>query len=131
MIRTAFVSSLLLISSLSPISADTAMECGVQVSSQVEIASCVDAQVRILNQALDEAIGFAQDAASELDRVNERDVALPALEAAQTAWVAYRDTQCSYSAALFGGGSGAGIAEGACHVELTRSRIAELMDSLP
>ncbi|MBF9049785.1 DUF1311 domain-containing protein [Roseobacter sp. HKCCD9010] len=117
--------------SAAPVAADAALECGVQVSTQVEIASCVAAQVDIANQALNETVGFAQDAAAELDGVTERDDAVPALAEAQTAWLAYRDAQCSYSGALFGGGSGAGIAEGACHVTLTRARIAELLALLP
>ncbi|WP_371224577.1 lysozyme inhibitor LprI family protein [Roseovarius sp. 2305UL8-3] len=113
-----------------PAGADAALECGVQVSSQVEIGSCVSAQVGIANQALAEALGFAQDAATELDEVTGREVAVPALVDAQSAWLTYRDAQCSYSAALLGGGSGAGITEGACHVALTRARIAELLGSL-
>ncbi|MFQ6548117.1 lysozyme inhibitor LprI family protein [Aestuariibius sp. 2305UL40-4] len=114
-----------------PAPADTAMECGVQVSSQVEVASCVEAQIRVLDQTLDEALGFARDAAAELDAVTEREVAVPALEEAQVAWVAYRDARCAYRAALFGGGSGAEIAEGSCRVAATRQRIDELMASLP
>ena len=129
--RIALIASILSICPFAPLAADTAMECGVQVSSQVDVASCVSAQVDIVNLALDEALGFARDAATELDVVTERAVAQPALEAAQTAWLTYRDAQCGYAAALFGGGSGAGIAEGACHVVLTRARIAELMASLP
>ncbi len=117
--------------SATPAAADAALECGVQVSSQVKIASCVAAQVDIANQALDETVGFAQEAAAELDGVTERDDAVPALAVAQTAWETYRDAQCSYSSSLFGGGSGAGIAEGACHVALTRARIAELLALLP
>ena len=131
MSRILLIASVLAILPLTQVAADPAMECGVQVSSQVEIASCVSAQVRIIDLALDQALGFAQEAAAELDGVTEREVAGPALEAAQGSWLAYREAQCSYSAALFGGGSGAGIAEGACHVTLTRARIAELMESLP
>ncbi len=114
-----------------PVAADAALECGVQMSSQVEIASCVAAQLDVTNQALDEAMGFAQDAAAELDDVTGREDAVPALAAAQMAWLAYRNAECSYSGALFGGGSGAGIAEGACHIAMTRARIAEIMASLP
>lgn len=128
---TALISSAFLCVPLAPLAADPAMECGVQVSSQVEVSDCVSAQVNIVNLALDQALGFAQDAATELDTVTERDVAVPALERAQSAWLAYRDAQCGYAAALLGGGSGAGIAEGACHVAVTRARIAELMVSLP
>ena len=131
MSRTALIASILAILPFAPLAADTALECGVQVSSQVEIASCVSAQVNIVDLALDQALGFARDAAVELDGVTGRDVALPALENSQGAWVAYRDAHCRYRAALFAGGSGTGIAEGTCHVALTRARIAQLMASLP
>ena len=131
MIRIYTIIPIFVLAFIVPAAADTSMECGVQVSSQVEVASCVQAQARVVDLVLDQTLGFARDAAAELDDVTGREVALPALEEAQAAWAAYRDAQCRYSATLFGGGSGAGIAEGACHVAITRERIAQLMASLP
>ena len=60
--------------------------------------------------------------AKELDDVTGRTVALPALEKAQAAWSAYRDTHCDYVGATFGGGSGTGIGINSCKIELARSR---------
>lgn len=130
MIRLSVVAATLVVAASVPAGGDTTLECSAQVSTQVEVASCVEAQLRIVNLALEDALGFARDAATELDSVTERNSATPALQEAQDTWTAYRDAQCSYSAALFGGGSGAGIAEDACRVTLTRQRIAELMASV-
>lgn len=131
MCRLAYTTITVLVFTAVPGYADTAMECGVEASSQVEIAGCVEAQRDVVNRVLEETLGFARDAATELDTVTKRESAVPALERSQNAWVAYRDAHCGYDAALYGGGSGAGITEAACHVELTRLRIADLMASLP
>ncbi|MEO1468277.1 MAG: lysozyme inhibitor LprI family protein [Pseudomonadota bacterium] len=112
------------------VAADPAMECGVEATSQVEIAACVRAEVVVVDQALEQALGFARDAAAEVDTATGRTVAVPALEAAQAAWAAYRDAECGYVAALSGGGSGSGIAETSCRIETGRARTAALMGSL-
>lgn len=130
MTRVYGIALFLLLTPLTHSRADTALECGVQVTSQAEISSCVVAQARILDLALDKALGFAKDAAKELDAVTEREAAMPALNAAQGAWLSYRDTHCAYKAALLGGGSGSGIAEGTCRVGMTRQRIEQLMKAL-
>ena len=111
--------------------ADPTMECSLDAGSQVEIGTCVNAQLERVDAAMEQALQFARDAAAELDGVTEREAAGPALDAAQTAWERYRDGECAYQATLFGGGSGAGISEAACRVTLTRARIADLMGSLP
>ena len=88
--------------------ADPATECGG--ASQVEIGA-----------------GFAMDAARALDEITERTLALPALEASQSAWSAYRDAHCDYVGATFGGGSGTGIGIDSCRIELGRARAADLL----
>jgi len=106
--------------------ADPALECS-GAGSQVEIGACVGQAEANVEVALAEAFGFAVDAARELDDVTERTVALPALEASQDAWEAYRDAQCEAVGASYGGGSGTGIAITACRVELGRARVTELL----
>lgn len=115
---------------LLPISgaADPSFECSIGNSSQVEIGNCVIATAATVDAALDIALGFARASAKELDGVTGREVAGPALEAAQAAWLAYRDAQCEFVGATFGGGSGTGIAIQSCRVELGRSRVTELMN---
>lgn len=103
------------------------LECA-DAGSQVDIGRCVAQTEARVNRAIDLALGFARSAAVELDAVTGRDRALPALEAAQTAWSAYRDRQCEAVGAGFAGGSGTGIAIGACRVTLGRARVEELLD---
>ncbi len=111
--------------------ADPAFECGVDLSSQVEIADCVAATEVRVEANVESMFGFAAASAKELDDVTGRAVAVPALEAAQSAWVTFRDAQCEYVGATFGGGSGTGIAIRACRIELGRARVAELQNLLP
>ena len=111
----------------SAVLADPTMECW-DASSQVEIGSCVgEAEARV-SKAVEASYGLAMRAAEELDEITERLVAQPALEAAQDAWVAYRDAHCEAVGASFGGGSGTGIAITACRVDLGRARVDQLLD---
>lgn len=106
--------------------ADPALECNTGVSSQVEIADCVAETEARVDAAVEAAYGFAMTSATDLDEVTGREVAVPALEAAQAAWTAYRDAQCEFAGATFGGGSGTGIAIRSCRVDLGRARVEEL-----
>ncbi len=120
--RWAFVFLMFPISAI----ADPTMEC-IDAGSQVEIGSCVsDMELRV-NTAIDSSYSLALGSAQELDEVTGRVVAVPALEASQNAWVAYRDAQCEAVGASFGGGSGTGIAITACRVDLGRARVDELL----
>ena len=106
--------------------ADPTLECW-DASSQVEIGSCVRQAEARVDKAVEASYGLAMRAAKELDGVTERLVAQPALEAAQDAWLAYRDAQCEAVGASFGGGSGTGIAITACRVDLGRARVDQLL----
>lgn len=105
--------------------ADPATECGG--SSQVEIGACVAETLERVDRTIDINLGFAMQSAGALDEVTGRGLAVPALEASQAAWSAYRDAQCDYVGATFGGGSGTGIGITSCRIELGRDRAAELM----
>jgi uncharacterized protein YecT (DUF1311 family) len=105
--------------------ADPATECGG--SSQVETGSCVADTLERVDATVDIYLGFAMNSAAELDEVTGRTLAVPALEAAQASWSAYRDEHCGYVGATFGGGSGTGIGINSCRIELGRKRAAELM----
>ena len=90
--------------------ADPSLECSVTANSQVEIGACVGDMLTGAEQAMEIALGFAKSSAAELDEITQRDMTLPALEAAQAAWVGYRDAHCDHIGATYGGGSGTGIA---------------------
>jgi uncharacterized protein YecT (DUF1311 family) len=109
--------------------ADPSLECSLAASSQVETGNCLAEVEATVSAALDQALTVARESASELDSVTGREVALPALEAAQAAWVAWRDAECEFVGSTFGGGSGTGIAITSCRIELARDRIEALFDS--
>lgn len=111
----------------SPSQADPNLECSLGSGSQVEIADCVADAEAIVAKAVEAALGFAMNAAAELDGVTGRVVAVPALRAGQAAWAVYRDAHCDFAGTTFGGGSGTGIAIRSCRVELGRARVAELL----
>jgi uncharacterized protein YecT (DUF1311 family) len=112
------------------VSADPSLECSLSSSSQVETGNCLAAVEATTAEALSVVLGFAQDAAQELDDITGRAVALPALQASQSSWEAWRDTECAYAGTLFGGGSGTGIAIRSCRITLTRNRIEALYTRL-
>lgn len=128
MSRCALVLVLLL--PAGPALADPTMECSLAATSQVETRDCLARVEETVDGALAVALSFAESSAGELDAVTGRAVAAPALATAQAAWSAYRDAQCAFVAAGFGGGSGAGIAERDCRITLGRARTDELMNSL-
>lgn len=111
-----------------PAWADPALEC--PGGSQVEIGDCLARTEGRVDQALAIALGFARQAAEELDQTTQRAMAVPALDRAQAAWLAYRDAQCDYVGATFGGGSGTGQAIRACRIERGRERVDQLMRRL-
>lgn len=110
---------------------DPTLECSFDNGSQVEIAGCMEQVEKRASFALDLALEAARDNARELDEVTGRPTAEPALDAAQNAWAAYRQSQCDYKGAMFGGGSGTGIAIRGCRIRLTRQRTETLLSFLP
>ncbi|MFN9955020.1 MAG: lysozyme inhibitor LprI family protein [bacterium] len=76
-------------------------------------------------------LSFARAAAEQLDADTGRPESVPALEASQAAWEAFRDAQCGYIGSTWAGGSGTGSAIGACRIELARDRIDALFAALP
>jgi uncharacterized protein YecT (DUF1311 family) len=108
-------------------SADPAMECGVTAGSQVEIADCLSRTEAAADQTMASALQIARDAAGEVDTATGRPEARSALDAAQSAFLDYRDKQCAAAGAMFGGGSGTGIAILGCRIGMTRDRTDALM----
>ncbi|PWJ21616.1 lysozyme inhibitor LprI family protein [Jannaschia seohaensis] len=108
-----------------PALSDPATECGGR--SQVEIGACVADTLQRVDASIQIYLNFAMRSAEELDAATGREVTVPALEASQAAWAAYRDAHCAYVGATFGGGSGTGIGINACRIELGRERAADLM----
>ncbi len=110
--------------------ADPSLECSLVSSSQVETSACLADVEKRVDQTLEIALKSARASATELDDITGRTVALPALEASQAAWDAYRAAHCEYTGTLSGGGSGTGISIRACRISLSRARVAELLSRL-
>ena len=123
--HTTCAVTVLLALAAGPTSADPTLEC--DRSSQVEIADCLAGVEANVDRTIEIALGFAMDSAQELDDVTGREVMVPALSAAQTAWAAYRDAECEAVGASFGGGSGTGIAVRACRIDMGRMRVDQLL----
>ena len=85
--RAFWVGGLALFCMPSLATADPATECGG--SSQVEIGTCVSETLGRVDATIEMYLGFAMDSAKELDEITGRTVAVPALEAGQSAWSAY------------------------------------------
>lgn len=108
--------------------ADPIMECGNQFGSQVEIGDCLADVEQNVDATMEIVLGFTMESARELDAITEREVVVPALEAGQVAWSAYRDQHCEYVGSTFGGGSGTGAAIRGCRIEFGRARTNVLME---
>lgn len=107
--------------------ADPTLECGIGLGSQVEIGDCLAATEARVDETVAQALGFAMEGAKALDAETGRPGAVPALEAGQAAWSAFRDAHCAFVGATFGGGSGTGAAIRACRIDLGRERVGVLM----
>lgn len=108
--------------------ADPSLEC--PDGTQVELSECLARTEAAVDRAMATALGLAQQAAAELDRTTGRPEAASALGEAQAAWSAWRDAQCAYVGATYGGGSGTGQAIRGCRIELGRARTDQLMRML-
>lgn len=126
--RSALIPLLPLLSAPAlPALADPSFECSG--SSQVEIGNCMSATADTVDAALVNVYTIATAAAAGLDETTDRPLAVPALQASQAAWEAWRDAQCDFVGTTFGGGSGTGIAITGCRIELGRARINQLLET--
>lgn len=117
----------LTISQPSLLAADPSLECSISNDNQVKIGDCLTTTESDVDGAVNLALGFAHDAAKELDNITEGTSSVKALEQGQSDWSAYRDAHCKFVGTTFGGGSGTGIAIQSCRIELGRLRVTELM----
>lgn len=99
-------------------------------STQIEIRRCVAETAKRVDKTVEMYLNLARQSADAFDASTGRVSARPALEASQEAWKRFRDAHCEYVGALFGSGSGTGIAINSCHIELGRERAKELKQSL-
>ncbi|MFC7420217.1 lysozyme inhibitor LprI family protein [Iodobacter arcticus] len=99
-------------------------EC--DAANQVLIKTCLAKLAPQAEQDRLNAETAARAMMKNLDRATTRHEALPAFERASKAYRSYRQAHCAWIGKSFAGGSGAGIAEQACRIDLDRARAEEL-----
>ncbi|MBC2835264.1 lysozyme inhibitor LprI family protein [Paragemmobacter straminiformis] len=109
--------------------AAVAQDCDA-AGSTLEMGTCLQAALEAadaeLNDSYKAAIeGLAAGGTENADAVAE------ALRAAQRAWIGYRDLACASEAALYEGGSIAGVVRTGCLLRLTTERVTGLSEFLP
>jgi uncharacterized protein YecT (DUF1311 family) len=93
--------------------------CGdADQASTASIVACQERETRIWDAHLN---GWFQDARAHLDSQ-----AGPALQAAQRAWVTFRDAKCAMSEKIYEGGSIAAVMVGDCKLVETGRRALEM-----
>lgn len=98
---------------------------GVAIYGTASLASCPGETQFEINQC---AAADARRDDAELNRVYSKLTKSPELIAAQRAWVAYRDAECTYERAAEGGGSMASLTESTCRSNRTKERIKLLKE---
>ena len=102
------------------------MVLGMAIYGTASLAACPGDTQFEMNQCA--AAGAKRDDA-ELNRVYSKLTKSPELIAAERAWVAYRDAECTYESALDGGGSMASLTESTCRSNRTKERIKLLKEN--
>lgn len=114
---------LLLVCSAAP--AQAAEPCAEEANT-VAVNACLTRWVAAQDEALARAVARLRAAWREQDAVSGSPPVLPAFDAAQAAWEAYRRRECAARALIFGSGTGAAAASGRCELALSVQREAEL-----
>ena len=101
-------------------------ECYSTAYTRLDVAPCLVDMLDVAGDAMAVAVAHARAGMVSLDAVTGRGQALPAFEASQHAFHAYRDAQCGWVYQSMSPGTGAGDAKLDCLVRLIRTRTAAL-----
>ena len=96
--KKASLTVILLFSLPGLVFADPATECGG--ASQIEIGACVAETLKRVDATVEIYLNFAMRSSEDLDQATGRQVAAPAIEAGQAAWLAYREARCDFVGAI-------------------------------
>lgn len=110
------------------VAANPAMECGIDLESEIVIGKCLADLEVVVDQTIEIALERAMSAAKDLDARTGGHGAEASLAAGQAAWSSYRDAHCGYVGTLTGGMTASIIAVASCRVELGRTRVSELVN---
>ncbi len=119
---------LILASTQATAAPDALAECYRKADTTIEVTKCLDKEYDQVKDYYEDVLDRVMTNARELDRVMRKKTAVKALNAANKAFDEFVDAQCSWVAASYGSGNGAGAAELACRVNLYRTR-AGAMDA--
>ena len=103
------------------------IECSEHMNNDRALRSCLSDLLETAEDGLESALEDSRREASEID-LDMPGVADAAerLEAAHTAWIAYRDAECERRASLLLIGDDAESVATDCRIALTRARTTEL-----
>lgn len=105
-----------------------AQDCDEAVTT-LEMGTCMQDALTAADGELNVSYQLAQSNLADGDFQDGDDIAAQ-LKSAQRAWIIYRDLACDAEAALYEGGSMAGIAKMDCLLRLTRERVTSLSEFL-
>lgn len=97
-------------------------ECDQKAGNQAELKDCLAALLPQAKQDRQNAEAATLAAMKQLDRIQLRSEAVPALQQDIKAYSRYQKAHCRWVAASYGSGTGSGIAEAACRIDLDRAR---------
>lgn len=105
------------------------IECSEHLNDDRALRNCMEDLLRDAEAALADALSAARTEAREIDLdMPGMAHATARLDAAHTAWIAYRDAECDRRASLLMIGDNAANVGIDCRVSLTRSRTRELIE---
>lgn len=106
--------------------ADALSECYRQADTTIEVSNCLKKEMTAVQNYYDDVLDRVMNSARELDRVQRKREAVPALTRANRSFDEYVKDQCGYVEASYGSGNGAGAAALACRINLYRARAGEM-----
>lgn len=109
---------------------DSIEQCYKSATTTSAVRECLKKELQQTRDEYRDTLDKLTQQAGELDRVTGRNVALPALEKANTAFDRYVAEQCRFEEQMMGGGSGAGAANLACQINLLHVRMGSIESHL-
>ena len=101
-------------------------ECWREVDTRLELAPCLQNKLGDSNRVMADTTERVHESMRELESVTGRQLYVAAFEAAQRAFMQFREANCAWRYAQASPGTGAGDFQLSCLIAMTRSRIEEL-----
>ena len=107
------------------------LECYEKAETRLDVGPCLDEKLVQAKQALSDVATAMKKQMTDLAEVTGRLDPVLAFDGAQREFETYRAINCAWYFELMSPGTGAGDAQKACQIKLTRYRTQELRDLLP